>query len=289
MDFLSRRKRAGQADTTSSDEKRRDFERLAMPLIDPLFNFARWSTRNTQEAEDLVQETYMIAMRMRETSLKTALKAAPLGTLLKVSSPRGSFTLHKDSTRPAVFLAGGIGITPIRSILQSAIRGGAPHQVYLFYSNHTSQDVSFLEELEELATQSQSFVLVPTITQSDNATWPYEKGRIDQKLLAKFLPEFRGPIYYVAGPSGLVAAMSNLLSECGVSEDDIRTEESELTDARGLNPSSLVPELHSAAANQLQKKARITTMTQEIGKARESCGTTLPRIRSRHSTKRPRS
>jgi len=67
MDFLSRRKRAGQADTTSSDEKRRDFERLAMPLIDPLFNFARWSTRNTQEAEDLVQETYMKAWRGYES------------------------------------------------------------------------------------------------------------------------------------------------------------------------------------------------------------------------------
>lgn len=171
------------------------------------------------------KKSIMIAMRMRETGFKTALATAPVGTLLKVSRPRGSFTLHKDSTRPAVFLAGGIGITPIRSILHSAIRGGAAHKLYLFYSNRTVEDTSFLPELEELAMQNQSFVLVPTVTRSETSAWPYEKGRIDQRLLTRFLPEFQGPIYYVAGPSGLVAAMSALLRDCGVSEDDIRTEE----------------------------------------------------------------
>ena len=59
----------------------------------------------------------MIAMRMRKTAFKNALKAAALGTKFTVSRPRGSFTLHRDVTKPAVFLAGGIGITPIRSIL----------------------------------------------------------------------------------------------------------------------------------------------------------------------------
>jgi ferredoxin-NADP reductase len=62
----------------------------------------------------LDKEPVMIAMRMRESGFKTALNAAAFGTEFKVSRPRGSFTLHKDVTRPAVFLAGGIGITPVR-------------------------------------------------------------------------------------------------------------------------------------------------------------------------------
>jgi RNA polymerase sigma-70 factor (ECF subfamily) len=63
MGFSGRRKQAGEDVTTVSDGRRGDFERLALPLVDSLFNFARWFTRNTQEAEDLVQETYMKAWR----------------------------------------------------------------------------------------------------------------------------------------------------------------------------------------------------------------------------------
>ena len=63
MDFMSRRRRAGEVVTSASDERAREFERLAMPLIDSLFNFARWLTRNSEEAEDLVQETYMKAWK----------------------------------------------------------------------------------------------------------------------------------------------------------------------------------------------------------------------------------
>ena len=96
----------------------------------------------------------MIAMRMRETGFKTALKAAALGTKFRVSRPRGSFTFHKDISRPAVFLAGGIGITPVRSIVHWATQERLPHKLYLFYSNRDAQDVAFLEDFEALAAQN---------------------------------------------------------------------------------------------------------------------------------------
>lgn len=88
-----------------------------------------------------------IAMRMRDTDFKNALKGATLGTKFKVSRPRGSFTLHKDLTRPAVFIVDGIGITPVRSIIQWVTRERLPHKVYLFYSNREPEDAAFLEEL----------------------------------------------------------------------------------------------------------------------------------------------
>jgi ferredoxin-NADP reductase len=90
----------------------------------------------------------MIAMRMRKTAFKTALKSTALGTKFIVSRPRGSFTLHRDTTRPAVFLAGGIGITPIRSIFQWVTQEHLPHRLYLFYSNRDADDAAFLEEFE---------------------------------------------------------------------------------------------------------------------------------------------
>lgn len=167
----------------------------------------------------------MIALRMRETPFKMSLKTAALGTKFKVSRPRGSFTLHKDFTRPAVFLAGGIGITPIRSIIHWAAQDHLPHKLYLFYSNRISEDAAFLEELEGLATRNRSFTLIPTVTAGNSPTWPYENGPIDLNLLRRYLHGLHGPVYYVAGPSGMVAAMTTLLHSSGVSADDIKTEE----------------------------------------------------------------
>jgi ferredoxin-NADP reductase len=167
----------------------------------------------------------MIAMRMRKTVFKTALKSAALGTRLIVSRPRGSFTLHRDITRPAVFLAGGIGIAPIRSILQQATQERLPHKLYLFYSNREADDAAFIEEFESLTAQNPNFAFIPTVTGHRTIAWPYEKGHINREMLTRYLLGLKGPIYYIAGPSGMVTSMTELLNGSGVSDDDVKSEE----------------------------------------------------------------
>ena len=127
----------------------------------------------------------MIAMRMRKTPFKTALKSAALGTKFIVSRPRGSFTLHRDITRPAVFLAGGIGISPIRSILRKAAQERLPHRLYLFYSNRAADDAAFIEEFEDLSAQNSNFTFIPTLTGHRTISWPYERGYIDREMLSR--------------------------------------------------------------------------------------------------------
>src|SRR6202140_4694711 len=129
------------------------------------------------------KDPIMIATRMRKTAFKTALKAAALGTKFTVSRPRGSFTLHRDITRPAVFLAGGIGIAPIRSILQWASQERLPHKLYLFYSNREAEDAAFIEEFESMTAQNPNFTFVPTITGHRTIAWRYEKGHINREML----------------------------------------------------------------------------------------------------------
>jgi ferredoxin-NADP reductase len=171
------------------------------------------------------KEPIMIAMRMRKTGFKTALKAAPLGTKFKVNRPRGSFTLHKDFTRTAVFIAGGIGIAPIRSTLRLATQERLPHKLYLFYSNREVDDAAFLEELENMTVQNPNLTFIPTVTGHRTIAWPYEKGHINREMLSRYLLGLNGPVYYIAGPSGMVSAMSDLLNSSGINDDDIRTEE----------------------------------------------------------------
>jgi ferredoxin-NADP reductase len=170
-------------------------------------------------------EPLMIAMRMRPTVFKTTLRAAALGTKITVSRPRGSFTLHRDITRPAVFLAGGIGIAPIHSILQSATQERLPQKLYLFYSNREAADVAFMNELQNMAARNPNLTLVLTVTGQKTFAWPYEKGHINREMLTRYLLGLNGPVYYIAGPSGMVTGMTDLLVSSGVSPDDMRTEE----------------------------------------------------------------
>src|SRR5882757_325100 len=116
-------------DTNGSDYDFRAGQHGAFAFLHPSVgdesdNLRTFSLANSPHDKGLV----MIAMRMRETGFKTALMSAALGTKFKVSRPRGSFTLHKDFARPAVFLAGGIGITPVRSILDWAAQERMPPQ-----------------------------------------------------------------------------------------------------------------------------------------------------------------
>jgi ferredoxin-NADP reductase len=184
-------------------------------------NFRTFSLASSPQEK----KSIMIATRMRKTIFKSALQAAALGTKFVVSRSRGSFTLHKDVTRPAVFLAGGIGIAPVRSILQHVAQERLERKLFLFYSNRETDDAAFMEELESLGAQNHNFIFVPTITGHSTMAWPYEKGHINCEMLKRYLLGFTGPVYYIAGPSGMVTAMTSLLNSSGVSEDDMKTEE----------------------------------------------------------------
>jgi ferredoxin-NADP reductase len=139
----------------------------------------------------------------------------------------GSFTLHKNSGKPAVFLAGGIGITPFISILRQTDHDRLPHRVHLFYSNRRPEDTPFLETLQMLEKSNPSFHLVCTMTQmlQSKMEWKGETGLINQEMLTKHLTSLQGPIFYVAGPPAMLAGMRQMLVGTNVAEDDIRTED----------------------------------------------------------------
>ena len=185
------------------------------------------NTRTFSIASPPFDDHLMIATRMRHTAFKRVLRNAALGLEVKIEGPSGSFVLHRKSEKPAIFLAGGIGITPFLSMIRQATYDKEPHQIYLFYSNQRPEDTAFLELLLEAARQNPKFHLIATMTDMDKShrEWKGETGFINEEMLAKHLPSLQGPIYYLAGPPAMVAAMRQMLTEAGVDEDDIRTEE----------------------------------------------------------------
>ncbi len=200
---------------------------LDLTLLDPPETDAEGNTRAFSIASAPFDGDLMIATRMRDTAFKRVLRSAAPGMQIKIEGPSGSFVLHRKAEKPAVFLAGGIGITPFLSIIRQSAHEKAPHQLYLFYSNRRPEDAAFLDVLSEMPKQNPNFHLIATMTEMDKShrQWNGETGFINSGMLAKYLPSLDGPIYYLAGPPAMVAAMRRMLTEARVDEDDIRTEE----------------------------------------------------------------
>ncbi len=196
-------------------------------LLNPPEADAEGNTRAFSIASAPFDEDLMIATRMRDTAFKRALRNALPGLQVKIEGPSGSFVLHRKAEKPAVFLAGGIGITPFLSIIRQAAHDKAPHQLHLFYSNRRPEDAAFLDRLLAAPKQNPHFHLIATMTEMNKSRRPWngETGFINSDMISKHLPSLQGPIYYLAGPPAMVAAMRRILTGAGVDEDDIRTEE----------------------------------------------------------------
>ena len=194
-------------------------------LIDPSKTDAEGNVRTFSFASSpRHRDSFMVATRMRKTAFKDSLRSIALGTKLKVEGPNGNMVLHEDSSRPAVLLAAGIGITPFRGMLEWATEQKLAHRFILFYSNRTRALTAFLDDLEAWSERNPNIQLVPTITDSKEPNWPYETGRVDEAMLERHVADLKGPIYYLAGPPGMVEALKTLILKRGVSRDNVRFE-----------------------------------------------------------------
>lgn len=167
-----------------------------------------------------------IATRMRGSTYKQALNALPVGARVGLDGPFGSLVLHSNREKPAIFIAGGIGITPFISILRQAAKEQLAQAFILIYSNRSPEGAAFLAELQAHEEDMPNLRLIPTMTQISQSkqAWAGKTGQIDSGLLKQVIAGQSAPTYYLAGPPAFVDAMQDLLNEHGVDDDDIRSE-----------------------------------------------------------------
>lgn len=199
---------------------------LDMTLIAPSETDAEGDTRAFSIASAPHEETLMVATRLRDTAFKRVLMKMPLGAPVKIAGPSGDLTLDHNVKRPAVFLAGGIGITPFRSMVFGAAKDRLPQRMYLFYSNRRPEDTPFLEELQALEKTNPNYKLIASMTKMEKSQrpWQGETGLIDRAMLARHVKD-PVPIYYIAGPPGMVQGLRTMIRDNGVADLDIRAEE----------------------------------------------------------------
>lgn len=168
----------------------------------------------------------LFATRLTDSAFKRTLGEIPLGSALDLDGPYGSFTLHHNAARPAVLLAGGIGITPFRSIIADATRRKLPHHITLLFSNTSASAAPFLDDLQACARENPNFTLAPTITEGvPGEPWSFETGRIDAAFVKARVKEPAAAVFYIAGPAGFVGAMAAIATDIGADPDAVRSEE----------------------------------------------------------------
>lgn len=196
-----------------------------LTLIDPPETDAEGNVRGFSLVSAPFEDKIVVATRMRDTAFKRVIKDTPLGAEVEFDGPYGDFTLHKNQATPAVFLIGGIGVTPVISMIAQATHDKAAHEILLLHSSRTPTDLPYLLELKKLADENPNFTYVPVASDEAPSDWQGETGRIDQEVVKKYVTDLTKPKFYLSGPEGMVKAMRQLLIDLSVDEDNIRTEE----------------------------------------------------------------
>jgi len=160
--------------------------------------------------------------RMTGSPFCARLESLAKGEAVSVKGPVGKFC-YAPSGRTLVMVAGGIGITPIRSILADLAKGTeGTGPIILLYGNLNREDIPFREELENL--RLPDYRLVHVLSDTTGMETAAHKGFINAGIIAKEVPQCTNADYMVSGPPGMVEAIKKELASLGVAENQIRTD-----------------------------------------------------------------
>jgi ferredoxin-NADP reductase len=143
------------------------------------------------------------------------------GDRVVVKGPVGSFVLPRQSDHPQfLFIAGGTGIAPLRSMIRHAVELRVDNRLHLLYSARTPEEFAYLSELRKLAGED-ALDLTLTLTGAGDP-WKHSRGRIDRRVLAGLVQA--DTLAFICGPPSMLVDVSQTLRDLGLAQDRIRTE-----------------------------------------------------------------
>lgn len=162
------------------------------------------------------------AARLSDSPFKQFFAALEPGTMVTIRGPVGHFFL--DTGRPAILVAVGTGIVPLKSMVEYATDCNIDIPLALLYASHDPSEIAYRDELDELRSANPRFEVIHTVTRADER-WCGHTGRIDAQLLRQIGERSKDSIFYTAGPTSMVHSIKQALIELGVTPDRIRFEQ----------------------------------------------------------------
>ncbi|TVP41153.1 Rieske 2Fe-2S domain-containing protein [Candidatus Nitrosocosmicus arcticus] len=192
----------------------------------------RHFTISSSPTENFIMFTTMI----RDSPYKKRLSTLEEGAKVQIRGPEGQFVLHEDYSKVAVFLSGGIGVTPFRSMIKYATDRQLPLKIVMFDSNRNPNNILFKKEFDDWTTINKNIKIIYTISEDKHDEhqlntandWKGEYGRINKGMILKYLNNtlLNNSIFYICGPPNMLTAIQSLLQEeLKISAERIKVEE----------------------------------------------------------------
>lgn len=195
------------------------FELDELAADDPRGKRRHFTISSSPTEHGIVQFT----TKLRGFGFKETLQSAPLGLEVTLEDARGRYSLPEDPRTPIVFLGGGVGVTPFRSMLRYTTDENLPYQITMLYSAPSPEHLVFRREFQALPQENPHLEIILTVSDADDS-WQGERGRIDAAKIQKYARDIPNAIFYSCGPPPMVQAMEELCKSIGISEDRIRIE-----------------------------------------------------------------
>lgn len=157
------------------------------------------------------------------STFKRALAEMKKGDTISVSHLAGGFTLPRSKEKKLVFIAGGIGVTPFRSMLQYLLDTRERRPIVVFYANKTAADIAYKDVLER-ARRELGINTVHVLSDEKTVQPGALNGTISADLIAQYVPDYRERTFYISGPHGMVEAFKKALATMGVSRFKIKSD-----------------------------------------------------------------
>ncbi len=186
---------------------------------------SRGSRRYFTIASSPTEETINLGIKYSpnaSSSFKKALVAMDPQTFITASQLSGEFVLPKNKKKKLVFIAGGIGVTPFRSMIKYLLDTNEKRDIVLFYSNKTFAEIAYRDIFEE-ARLKLGIKTIYTLTDPNTPpSWEGKRGYVTAEMIKEEAPDFLEREFYISGPHGMVTTFEEALGKMGVPERQIK-------------------------------------------------------------------
>src|SRR6478672_10264448 len=211
--------------------------------IGGVYNDSKGPIRHFTISSSPTEDFIMLTTRIRDSPYKQRLVTLEEGKKVKVRGPQGEFVLHEDDySKPAIFLSGGIGVTPFRSMIKYATDMQLPLKIIMFDSNRNKENILFRKEFDEWSNINNNLKIIYTISEknqqerkstsslpsTETSDWEGEYGRIDKEMILKYVDDktLKDSLFYICGPPPMIKDMESLIQkELEIPKEKIKVEE----------------------------------------------------------------
>ncbi len=161
----------------------------------------------------------------KSSSFKKTMLSMNAGNKILASQLAGDFTMPRNKKKKLVFIAGGIGVTPFRSMIKYLVDKKEARSVTLFYSNKFESDIVYKDVFNE-ASQKLGIKTIYTLTELDKISpeWKGGRGMVSEQMIREQVTDFKERIFYLSGPHGMINSFEGMLKSMGVKNKNIKVD-----------------------------------------------------------------